>query len=87
MSFFSLKKYVYVEAVLMEIGNLMWPDGGSTQAYIHYDDCGDLICKTTEQAGSQVGGLENGTLPCFMLSFSLVALIPQTRRHKVKSET
>lgn len=27
----------------MEIGNLMWPDGGSTQAYICYDDCGDLV--------------------------------------------
>lgn len=85
--FFSLKKDIYVEAVLMEIGNLMWPDGGSTQAYIHYDDCGDLICKMTEQAGSQVGGLEYGTLPCITLSFLLVALMPQTRRHKVKSET
>lgn len=33
----------------MEIGNLMWPDGGCTQAYICYDDCGDLIWELTEQ--------------------------------------
>lgn len=52
----------------MEIGNLMWPDGGSTQAYICCDDWGDLVWEMTEQACSEEGGLKYGTLPCIKLT-------------------
>lgn len=71
----------------MEIGNLMWPDGGSTQAYICCDDCGDLVWEMTEQACSQEGGLNYGTLPCITLAFINGSHTPQTRRHNVKSAT
>lgn len=53
----------------MEIGNLMWPDGGSTQAYICCDDCGDLVWEMTEQACSQEGGLKYATLPLYHTGF------------------
>ena len=53
----------------MEIGNIMWPDGGSTQAYICCDDCGDLVWEMTEQSCSQEGGLKYGTMPLYHTGF------------------
>lgn len=64
----SLKTAIHTEEVLMETGNLMWPDGGCRQAYICCDDCGDLVWETTEQARSQVWrGAGFNTAHCLVL--------------------
>ena len=33
----------YVEELLNEIGDLMWPDGGSTPACICHDKCAGVV--------------------------------------------